>query len=101
MEKSNTTKIRNHLIELEMLFNLFPLKQASAKQTDFNQIEANIKHTKNNVSLITGKKSLCMIKCTDKLNSPSEELMCYDKCESNADKDLKLAKIDLMLKLIK
>lgn len=23
----------------------------------------------------------CMILCTDKLNFPSEELLCYDKCE--------------------
>jgi hypothetical protein len=23
----------------------------------------------------------CLIKCTDKLNFPSEELTCYDKCE--------------------
>ena len=23
----------------------------------------------------------CMIICTDKLNFPSEELLCYDKCE--------------------
>jgi hypothetical protein len=27
------------------------------------------------------ENKLCLIKCTDKLNSPSEELTCYEKCE--------------------
>jgi hypothetical protein len=27
------------------------------------------------------ENKLCLIKCTDKLNFPSEELTCYDKCE--------------------
>lgn len=31
--------------------------------------------------LITSDHKICMIKCTDKLNFPSDELTCYDQCE--------------------
>jgi hypothetical protein len=27
------------------------------------------------------ENKLCLMKCTDKLASPSEELTCYEKCE--------------------
>jgi hypothetical protein len=35
----------------------------------------------NVLNNISAENKLCLIKCTDKLNFPSEELTCYDKCE--------------------
>ena len=40
----------------------------------FNKIENNLNDCK-----LSHKK--CFIVCTDKLNFPSEELLCYEKCE--------------------
>jgi hypothetical protein len=31
---------------------------------------------------------VCFIKCTDKLNFPSEELTCYDQCEETYNNKL-------------
>jgi hypothetical protein len=38
---------------------------------------------------------LCLVKCTDKLNFPSEELTCYDKCEEVYNSKLMLFKSNL------
>ncbi len=49
------------------------------------------------------ENKLCLIKCTDKLNFPSEELTCYDMCEeeyNNKIKGLKEKLYDDMNKLI-
>jgi hypothetical protein len=35
----------------------------------------------NKISTLRDENKVCLIKCTDKLNSPSEELTCYEKCE--------------------
>jgi hypothetical protein len=37
---------------------------------------------------MTAENKVCLIKCTDKLNFPSEELTCYDKCEENYNNKL-------------
>lgn len=34
----------------------------------------------------------CLIVCTDKLNFPSEELLCYDKCEEDYNNILEFYK---------
>jgi hypothetical protein len=46
---------------------------------------------------ISSDHQLCMIKCTDKLNFPSEELTCYDQCEQGYN--LKL--VDLKERMFK
>lgn len=38
-----------------------------------------------------------MIVCTDKLNFPSEELLCYDKCEDEYNSILQADKEKLFL----
>ncbi len=35
----------------------------------------------NEIEDLSADHKVCLIKCTDKLNFPSEELTCYDKCE--------------------
>ncbi len=40
--------------------------------------------------------SLCLIKCTDKLNFPSDELTCYDKCEEVYHKNLECIKDEII-----
>ncbi len=32
---------------------------------------------------LSADHKVCLIKCTDKLNFPSEELTCYDLCEES------------------
>ena len=35
------------------------------------------------ITNISAENKVCLIRCTDKLNFPSEELTCYDKCEES------------------
>jgi hypothetical protein len=35
----------------------------------------------DNFSKFRDENQVCLLRCTDKLNSPSEELTCYEKCE--------------------
>ena len=35
------------------------------------------------MSNVSAENKVCLIRCTDKLNFPSEELTCYDKCEES------------------
>jgi hypothetical protein len=43
------------------------------------------------------ENKVCLMKCTDKLNFPSEELTCYDICEEAYNNKL----IDLKEKIFK
>lgn len=39
---------------------------------------AKLEYNKSNT-----KYSICLVKCTESLNTPSEELACYEECENN------------------
>jgi hypothetical protein len=53
-----------------------------------------IKYSEN-LNLIKEDHHICLSKCTNKLNFPSEELTCYDKCEENYTNKLEDLKIRL------
>lgn len=100
MSKSNGCKIRNELNELSHIESLIYKKyfcclKKTLKQNkdNTNHIERNndckskldieLDHIKSEVNNLMSKHSICLSKCTDYLNSPSEELTCYDLCEQN------------------
>ncbi len=35
------------------------------------------------MSNFSAEHKVCLMRCTDKLNFPSEELTCYDQCEES------------------
>jgi hypothetical protein len=37
----------------------------------------------SNLNDLSADNKVCLIRCTDKLNFPSEELTCYDRCEES------------------
>lgn len=111
-ERSSLCKIRKEKIDLNHFIYLLNLKNEmcfyKANQTfkddckknngynssSISKLENEINECSNNYSeimkkikseynSINSKYSVCLVKCTDSLNTPSEELTCYEDCENN------------------
>lgn len=110
MEKSNSNKVRNILNELSHIESLMYKKHFLClksnnellikeinninnpliiinKLTKINKIckeelNQNLYLIKDNIKKYSYINANCLSNCTDLLNYPSEELTCYDKCES-------------------
>ncbi len=92
MERSNSTKVRNKLVELSHIESAIYKKYFKClinnKETN-HTLNSNCKYSLNTEINVMKKlisknskiNALCLTRCTDLLNFPSEELTCYDKCE--------------------
>ena len=90
MERSNSTKVRNKLNELSHIESALYKKyflclQNNLNTKDYINCKGNLSKEVNIMKTMINNNSkinaLCLTKCNDLLNFPSEELTCYDKCE--------------------
>ena len=56
-------------------------QKEKGNETNANKIFPIFEKNETKLNYLRDENKLCLMKCTDKLNSPSEELTCYEKCE--------------------
>jgi hypothetical protein len=87
MEKSNSTKIRNKLVELSYIESsiyksyFVCLSKNNNKDICKTEYIQEIRTLKENVKKYSLSNAFCLGKCSNYLNFPSKELTCYDSCE--------------------
>ena len=106
MEKSNSSKIRNNINEIShiesLMFKnfLMCINQNRKNIKDEDKCKLKLKNalveSKNNFKNLYLENNLCLSKCTNLLNFPSEELACYDSCENNYNLKLNKFKIEII-----